>query len=100
MWLSQRSARSGALCEGIPASKQEEINPMLAQCWSTVYNTGPTLNQRWITVAYLLVRHIYPAYTRRWCVVRVMYGQRRRSALIQHSFASRFVKKILQKCTH
>ena len=30
------------------------INPMLAQCWPTVYDAGPTLDQHWVDVSCLL----------------------------------------------
>ena len=31
-----------------------DIVPMLVQCWSTVYDAGPTLNQQWNNVSCLL----------------------------------------------
>ena len=33
------------------------INPMLVQCWSTVYDAGPTLYQHWVDVSCLLWKH-------------------------------------------
>ena len=30
------------------------IEPLLVQCWSTVYDAGPTLNQQWLNVSCLL----------------------------------------------
>ena len=38
-----------------PASQQtRDIIPMLVQCWFTVYDAGPTLNQQWDNVSCLL----------------------------------------------
>ena len=38
-----------------PASQQtRDIVPMLVQCWFTVYDAGPTLNQQWDNVSCLL----------------------------------------------
>ena len=31
-----------------------DIDPMLVQCWSTVYDAGPTLGQHWVDVSRLL----------------------------------------------
>ena len=31
------------------------IEPLLVQCWSTVYDVGPTLNQQWLNISFLLV---------------------------------------------
>ena len=33
----------------------DRIEPLLFQCWSTVYDAGPTLNQQWLNVSCLLV---------------------------------------------
>ena len=39
----------------LEASQQtRDIVPMLVQCWSTVYDAGPTLNQQWDNVSCLL----------------------------------------------
>ena len=32
-----------------------DVDPMLVQCWSTVCDAGPTLNQHWFNVWCLLV---------------------------------------------
>ena len=38
-----------------PSSQQtQDIVPMLVQCWFTVYDAGPTLNQQWDSVSCLL----------------------------------------------
>ena len=38
-----------------PAAQQtRHIDPMLDQCWPTVYDVGPTLFQHWIDAPYLL----------------------------------------------
>ena len=31
-----------------------KINPMLVQCWFTVYDAGPTLEQDWVDLSFLL----------------------------------------------
>ena len=49
---------------------------MLVQCWSTVYDAGPTLNQHWDNVSYLL--GLIPANTRRSHNAGLMLAQRRR----------------------
>ena len=33
--------------------KTRDINPLLAQCWSTVYDAGPTLTKQWVNILFL-----------------------------------------------
>ena len=37
-----------------PTQQTRDIEPLLVQCWSTVYDAGPTLNQQWLNVSCLL----------------------------------------------
>ena len=38
----------------IASQQTRDIEPLLVQCWSTVYDAGPTLNQQWLNVSCLL----------------------------------------------
>ena len=40
--------------EGVPAQQTRDIDLFLFHCWSTVYDTGPPLNQKWFNVSCLL----------------------------------------------
>ena len=37
-------------------SLSANIHPLLDQCWSTVYDAGPTVIQQWVNVSCLLGR--------------------------------------------
>ena len=37
--------------------KTRDIHPLLAQCWSSVYDAGSTLSQQWLNVSCLLLYH-------------------------------------------
>ena len=43
---------------------RQDIDPMLIGGWSTVYDAGPTSNQKWINVLRLLVRLSLPRAVR------------------------------------
>ena len=46
-------------CKKSSASPEDRVtDPLLAQCWSSVYDTGPTLNQQWVYVSCLLDQKI------------------------------------------
>ena len=52
-----------------PASQQtRDIVPILVQCWFTVYDAGPTLNQQWDNVSCLLglmsLPHLFVSHMR------------------------------------
>ena len=36
------------------AGRSRDIQPMLAQCWSSVADDGPTLRQHWLNISCLL----------------------------------------------
>ena len=38
----------------------QDIKPMLDQCWSSIYDTGPALAQQWVNVSCLLERCWWP----------------------------------------
>ena len=38
------------MCAG-PAQQTRDIAPLLVQCWSIVYDAGPTLNRQWVNVS-------------------------------------------------
>ena len=46
---------SGIMSSLVNHSKAQDIQPMLAQCWSTVCDAGPTLSQYWANPWYFLV---------------------------------------------
>ena len=47
----------------VPTSQQtRDIEPLLDQCWSTVYDAGPTLIQQWLNVSCLLTWHSRNGY--------------------------------------
>ena len=60
------------------AQQTRDIEPLLFQCWSTVYDAGPTLNQQWLNASCLLGvdsgggggqypgDRIYPCYKLTW----------------------------------
>ena len=37
-----------------PSQEAPATDPLLGQCWVTVYNAGSTLTQQWVNVACLL----------------------------------------------
>ena len=43
------------VCNHLVQSQQkQDINPLFVECWSTVYDAGPALNQRWVKLSCLL----------------------------------------------
>ena len=38
----------------LPTQQTRDIEPLLIQCWASVVDGGPTLNQQWLNVACLL----------------------------------------------
>ena len=55
------------------AQDTQHIHPMLVQCWTTVYNAGPTLDQQLdICAGYLLQSHELHSVSDRICLVLFM----------------------------
>ena len=58
--MDTRSAIDGS-CGSVAwlgATQQtRDIHPLLVQFWASVVDGGPTLNQQWVNVSYLLGRH-------------------------------------------
>ena len=61
--LWRRLGRVGQRCKGAGLRRGEDqqdmrqtrdIEPLFVQCWSSVYDAGPTLNQQWLNGSCLL----------------------------------------------
>ena len=44
----------------LPSQPLRDVQPMLFQCWSTVFNAGPTLNRHWLNILCLMGRDLLP----------------------------------------
>ena len=49
-----RCTLSGAVRPPVSLQQTRDIEPLLVQCWASVYDAGPTLNQQWLNVSCLL----------------------------------------------
>ena len=95
-----------------PTQQTQDIEPLLVQCWSTVYDAGSTLNQQFLNILCLLGRnnsHVgnpicipdfftwqdsYPANTSHWSIVGLMLVHRlRRWPNIKPTMTRRLVFK-------
>ena len=60
VWYNQRKVWNGGnrcRCQGWQPSQQTRyVDPMLDQCWASVYDGGPALVQHWVDVSCLRVR--------------------------------------------
>ena len=80
--LSPKAGRMlGPVEEGRPIFTQLWViarysDPMLAQCWTSFCDAGPTLNQHWVSVSCLLC--ISSAISRRWTNAVLLLGRRHR----------------------
>ena len=54
------------------APRTRYTDPMLSQCWSSVYDAGPTLSQNWVSVSCL------PGARGQICVIPVASANRAR----------------------
>ena len=52
--LSGTVTQHGTSTGWAPAQQTRHVEPMLVQCWLTVYDVGPALNQHWFNVSCLL----------------------------------------------
>ena len=61
-WINKRSKNRPktrvSLCVSPQATQQvQDIDPMLNQCWSTVYDAGTTLDQHWASIDSMCFPH-------------------------------------------
>ena len=79
------STRPNLLLPHLPTQQTQDIDPMLVQCWASVVDGGPTLDQHWVDVLCLLgiyqtksrAARIYLSSKRtHWNNVGLMLGQR------------------------
>ena len=65
-WPNIVPAQYQLLMFPVISQQTRDIVPLLVQCWSTVYDAGPTLNQQLDNVSCLLGYEMYYA----WCMLR------------------------------
>ena len=67
VWITHTDAIlvNGSHPDWYPAGQRtRDVYPMMVQCWPTVYDAGPTLNQHWFNVTCLLGMRTYRPDTR------------------------------------
>ena len=50
----ETSARSEGMFSPVRSQETRDIEALLVQCWASVVDGGPTLNQQWLNVSCLL----------------------------------------------
>ena len=64
----------------VKSQQTSDVGPALAYCWHTVYDFGPTVNQRWADASCLL------GYTSMCTIVCDINGTQTESALLPQSY--------------
>ena len=68
------------------------VEPMLVQCWSTVYDAGPTMNQHRLNVSLLVLQ---PVFFISYILCHCLPGRSRSSYGYSSMFRRSYVQKVL-----